>query len=108
MLVVADKSMVDFYEGNEHGGVEKYVLTIVNMVRSMLSCCKHVCVVRVHVLYVRFQVIYIYIYLCQWVEYLSFCAERHPGTSRRWLPDGRIEPATICAHVGARHVNLLD
>lgn len=33
MLVVADKTMVDFYNANDHGGVEKYVLTIVNMVR---------------------------------------------------------------------------
>lgn len=34
MLVVADKTMVDFYNANDHGGVEKYVLTIVNMVRA--------------------------------------------------------------------------
>lgn len=36
MLVVADKTMVDYYGGaSDHGGVEKYVLTIVNMVRSV-------------------------------------------------------------------------
>lgn len=38
-LVVADKSMYDFHKDD----VENYVLTIMNMVRVLTSCCMRRC-----------------------------------------------------------------